>query len=710
MTPSVPAGPDRPPPRSIRFQPNPRRWNVVAPDADEPRRVSWLWGLLIALTAAGVAWAVAQVIADQMPTWHNAGVLAGMTVVFTLTLVASRIDLTGLLVQTNPATNQWPWGAWRRAAPVGRVLTMAVGLACIGIVAKTQYDAHHGAIGPIVTVLWLLAIAFTGLAAWWPDLRMPGWLGSIGRWDAGTLRGILLLAVALGTRFIWPGQYPSGVVGDEGVFLSMARAARNGEMPNVFGTGWLDVPNLYPAVMGWLSHFTSDTSGGYRVLSPALGAIGVMATWRLGCRLVGAQAGFYGALILAVMPFHLMFSRSGLFHISDPTFLVLTVLFLHRAVESNRLGDAWLAGTMAGLGWYGYWGARTFPVIVALMLVLVARPLWRIVPLGAFAALGFLVTTAPLQVWFLDMANGFWQRYSSTSIRVTAEWADDPRMAVLTHLRLAVMQPFVQHSAIFYMHRAPFVGWPEAILLAIGMGAVLAALLRTGAWRSFLWLAVPPLFIIGGMGFTDIVHAHRLLVIAPFWTLIMGVGVALGVRYLESLPLRLRRPHASTAATSLALAGMLALASVNLTWFYSNDRLLENWSSVGSLAMSDLAWRLDDNDPPTVILAGPPFVYANSFPQLAFEEPNLTITEVVDPMTDAATVPALDGHTVLMVVPERAGERCAIAAARPDYTPIVISHDGTAIAYLYTLGTIPGLSTAMAPTGTTATVEPPSCP
>lgn len=166
-----------------------------------------------------------------------------------------------------------------------------------------------------------------------------------------------------------------------------------------------------------------------------------------------------------MMPVHLVFTCTVLFHGTDPAALMLGLLFLHRAVRSNRAGDAWLAGVMVGLGWYGYWGARSLPFTIALVLLLTARPIWRVASLGAWTSIGLLATIAPLLVT--------------------------------------------------YLHEPPLLGWPEALFLVLGGAGLVATLLRTRVWQAVVWLVVPGLVLTGvlvaGGTLGDICSAARLV-------------------------------------------------------------------------------------------------------------------------------------------------------------------------------------------------------
>ena len=97
-----------------------------------------------------------------------------------------------------------------------------------------------------------------------------------------------------------------------------AIAARTGTMVNPFATGWFGVPNLYPAVQGWLTNVVGTDVAGHRMLGAVIGTIGVIATWRFGTLVIGPWPAMVGAVIMATLPFHLFFSRSALNHITDP--------------------------------------------------------------------------------------------------------------------------------------------------------------------------------------------------------------------------------------------------------------------------------------------------------------------------------------------------------------------------------------------------------
>ena len=214
---------------------------------------------------------------------------------------------------------------------------------------------------------WLLSLSLWFAAAWstvperfsvalvqrrlqsltWPSFRAwSPWLG--------------VMIVAAVPRLIWLDRFPTILDGDEGLFMIVARDSQAGLLPNAFGTGPFGHPNLYFAVEGWFASWFGGGVPGYRTLSALVGTIGVLAAWRFGRLVLGPHA-LVGAIILAVLPLHLHFSRWALNNVMDPTALILALLFLIRAIRRRGAVDAVLCGVMLGLGWYGYFGARIFP-------------------------------------------------------------------------------------------------------------------------------------------------------------------------------------------------------------------------------------------------------------------------------------------------------------------------------------------------------------
>ena len=636
----------------------------------------WSGWVATGLAGTSLAWMTWHVVRAGID-WANAVLLVLTIVVAALITAMSPLSLSELLVSIPPPAEVWRW------APV--VSPMRVGLAvaaaiAIGWAMLVERAAGPGQVGWDVGGPWLAGVGLMGLCAWWPNRVWPGWMHRDAWTGREGLWWVVVAGLAFGTRLCWPSRFPSIVDGDEGAFLQMAREARSGDMANPFATGWLEVPNLYPAVMGWLSHLTGDGLDSYRLVMAVIGSVTVLATWRLGRVVVGADAALVGAVVLAVMPIHLMFTRTALFHGTDPAALMLGLLFLHRAVASNRAGDAWLAGVMVGCGWYGYWGARSLPLTMALLLLLTARPLWRVATPGLWAASGFLATIAPLVVTFIRYPPAFAGRVDVTSVTTTPEWQRDPVGAVESRLRDAAFMPLMGNHAVFYQHDPPVIGWPVAWLLVLGVSGLLAAVLRTRRWQTAAWLVVPSVVLVGVLGQVDKVELHRFLLVVPIWTLVIGVGIVVLGRWLAALPIG--RWSRLPIAPAVVTGALMLLAISSLGWVFSTDRIGATWGDQRTVAAWDLGWRLDEGDPPVILLAGPPYVFANSNPAFRFEAPSVTMTEIAEPMTRVEDVPPLTPETLLVLVPERVSEQCVVREAWPEAIGFEVRTAGGVLLYV----------------------------
>ncbi|HUG64313.1 MAG TPA: glycosyltransferase family 39 protein [Gaiellaceae bacterium] len=582
-------------------------------------------------------------------------------------------------------------------------------------------------VGWDIGVPWLIGIALFAAAAWWPTIRAS--IDAVGdgprparrppsgrRW----MPWAAILPIAALPRLAWLDRFPTMIDGDEGQYLLAAVAARTGNMTNPFTTGWFGIPNLYPAAGGWLAHLTGADLVGHRALGALVGTVGVIATWRYGRRVVGPWPAIVGAGLMATLPFHLHFSRTALAHIMDPTTLIFALLFLWRGVHDGRRGDAFLCGVMVGIGWYGYWGARVYPVIVALILVIVATDrrlgLRGAIRLGAWSAVGFVATTMPLLMSLVRNPGEFQNRLAATSPFSLGAWRDDPGAVLelyVTNLRDSLFFPFFGNEQIFFRNPAPFLGWPMALLVAIGVSVwIAAALLRKGGWRNGAWLFVPWVVLTLGVATTYPVQSQRFMALTPFWALAAGSGLVAIARWVTAV----YRPAPIAAARIATVAAVALLALTNLAWIASEDRQITTYGDARTFAAWDIGWRLANGDSgeaegPPVLFAGSPFMFIGSWANLRFQAPNANLADVLEPMPNAASVPPLLPGTLLLIVGERTAEQCAVLQAYPGVTVAEVrSRQGQMLYLAFYRGALPGWATASTPGETTFTiVEPSAC-
>ncbi|MBZ0288488.1 MAG: glycosyltransferase family 39 protein, partial [Anaerolineae bacterium] len=140
-----------------------------------------------------------------------------------------------------------------------------------------------------------------------------------------------------------------------------------------------------------------------RFPSAILGALNVAAIYLLGRTLFNRRLALIAALLLAVFPPHIHFSRLALLSIGDPLFGTLALAFLARALRHHHRADWVFGGAALGLTQYFYEGGRLlFPILTVLWIMLYLLrhralfPRWR---RGLFTA-GLVAVIIALPVYY----------------------------------------------------------------------------------------------------------------------------------------------------------------------------------------------------------------------------------------------------------------------------------------------------------------------
>ena len=114
-----------------------------------------------------------------------------------------------------------------------------------------------------------------------------------------------------------------------------------------------------------------------RAVSIACGTVTILALYLFARWRFGWRVALLAALLLAVSPWHLLYSRVGYRTILAPLFAIATLAAFLRALESGRLRDHLAWGTLAGLGLWTYTSFRAIPLALAAFLVARRLAAWR---------------------------------------------------------------------------------------------------------------------------------------------------------------------------------------------------------------------------------------------------------------------------------------------------------------------------------------------
>lgn len=600
-------------------------------------------------------------------------------------------------------------GRLPRVAPVWLIIPAI--LATIATAVTASDAIAHDTGYTRVTIWWLVSLGLLLLAA-----LPPNPFRSIsGTWKLPATRTwapwLGMIAIAAIPRLVLLDRFPTVLDGDESAFIVLAVDFRRGDLPDWFGIYFYGNPNGWAAAQGLLTEVVGTGPAGHRSLSALVGIIGVLATWRLGRHLLGEPAGTIGAILLAAWPLHLHLSRVALNNITDPAALALSLLFLVRTVTFRRPIDAVACGLSLASGLNGYYGGRAFPfVILTLLPILALRHRLGVrntVFFLSWILVAFVSAATPLLATFEHEPSEFGGHMGMVSPFTLTHLREGPVetiRAYLPNLWNAIGYPATGGRDGYFRHGPPYFGWPLCVLIGIGAITLLVRLRRSRDITAFACLVIPWALLTAGIATTVPISGQRFLALTPIFALVAG----LGLWSLASLAPHVGSSRLRLAPSAITILVLAILTASHLNWMASEDRQIENYGDLRTIAAWDLGWRLsrDPVEPaPTVYFAGAPFVWSQSFPSLTFLTRGLPMIDLDAPLETPADIPPLPSGAILILVPERATERCAIEATHPGVlVSAVLTRDNAPLYYVF--ATEPPAFWSTAPTLAETTVSP----
>jgi len=536
-----------------------------------------------------------------------------------------------------------------------------------------------------VVVMWLLSVGLVVAAAgpysWTPVRQWPARVAAaatIWRVDLAIVGALTMLALLL--RAVALDLYPYSFGGDEGSLAVPALDVLAGRLTNPFGTGWYSTPTLFMFMQAGSIALFGDSVVGVRMLSAIIGALAVLGTYVLIRRLMGGPIAFVAAALLAVFHFHIHFSRLAANQILDTLLVVLAIYFLDRGVLERRRLDCVLAGVVLGFTQYFYLGARIVPLLAVAylgfalvrsesgLLATVRRPeAWReVARMAAWIALPAALVYLPLFAFYADHPSEFNARINQVSVfssgwlaKAEAFYGKGPAELIALQIFRAVMLPFQTPPSGWYLGGIPLVGAPMAVITAFGLALATLGLFR----RQYFGIVIAYWAAAIGLGLTeDPTQAQRFIIAAPLLMIFTTVGLAALVR------ISIRAVGIPTIAAGAAAAAFLVLASAwNVQHYFQVSHQAERYGGENTLVATELAYYLRDlGGPQTVYFAGPPRMWYYGFQTLPYIAREARGVNVEQPWPTIPQRPVIQGPTVFVFLPERAGELQTVRDAVPD--------------------------------------------
>jgi len=349
--------------------------------------------------------------------------------------------------------------------------------------------------------------------------------------------GLLVAVLLLGAGLRLVGLGAVGLNSDEAVYMGQAAAlAEAPELESIFPV-FRAHPLLSQSILAVLFRFgVSDLLG--RLVAASFGVGTILLAYRVGQKLYGWWAGWLAALLLAVMPYHVIVSRQFLLDTPMAFFATLTLLFLADLATGEE--PSRLSATGAGLGLVFLSKETGLVLLAAVYVFLALSPGLRI--RFRDLALSLLVFGLVVAPYPLTLALGGGAGAGRTQQYLVWQLSRRPN-----------------HDWAFY---------PEVVGPSIGLALLAAAVLgflllrRENSRKEILlaaWILVPILFF----QLWPVKGFHYLLLIAP--PLAVAAGRTL-TRWPSAPSFRVRGREIQSSWVRLGLASFVAISLLMPAW------------------------------------------------------------------------------------------------------------------------------------------------
>ena len=356
-------------------------------------------------------------------------------------------------------------------------------------------------------------------------------------WETAALV-VLITAVAFLVRVVELTSVPTGLHGDEAIVGMEGQRVLREIVIDPYSPSALGQPSgpfYLAALTVWL---WDNTVFAVRISAVIFGTLAIPALFDVVRRSLGIPVALLSATFLAVLGWHIHFSRIAFPLPAWPLWVILTVGVIAQAARAGTRAWWAAAGLMSGAGIYVY---NAHPLTLAILCSFVALYLasrWRLqgseVLRHGAAFFGAMLASLLPMLWFvLNNSEMYVNSITRHSVRDTDEWR-------------ALEGPIAQAGYVLEKYGrfwwelsiSPNVDYVDAtgitpvapvLILAIALSGMVAALLRYRepvVWIGAMLVVLMPLATV----LTEQGEMRRTLVIAPFLAVFASVGVIETIR------------------------------------------------------------------------------------------------------------------------------------------------------------------------------------
>ncbi len=469
-----------------------------------------------------------------------------------------------------------------------------------------------------------LTIAFVLIPAWgsWKGLRARLWRSRATILIVGVLT---LLAFALRAYDIVNIPFPFG--GDEGSIGQEAIRILNGEVSNMFRSGWSSEASLSFLVWAVSVRIFGDSIFGIRILAVIFGTLTIPTSYLMARAMFNKPIALLTATALAVMALHIHFSRQVLNNVEAPLFAALSFGIIYRAVQTRKLYWFAAGGIVAGLSVYSYAGSRLVLLLAGAWLLIqfvFDKKRWQEWHKYALFVVCATLVVLPIAYYFaMHLDIGFSRMnqmgaFQTGWVEREVEATGEPIPLIVFRNMVRTLLMFVSIPAIhgFYNSPQPLFDGMWAFLLAIGLALSMFAV-RQGRHlllQMWFWSVV----FFGGALIIPPPAAERMVILLPA----VAVFVALALWKLAAFCGDLLNWKPLVRAGAIAVA-VTVLAFLSLSFYFWEYTPKYYFTSANDEVALDLGLYMGEAPRNSIVyFAGQPRMFIG-FPSIPYLSHNL---------------------------------------------------------------------------------------
>jgi hypothetical protein len=230
---------------------------------------------------------------------------------------------------------------------------------------------------------------------------------------------LLICTIGAVLRFAWLNEAPSPFSGDEAIFVIQGFERAAGAPLNHFASGHHGSATMYFQLVAWAQAAPTSPETATRMLSATFGTLAVAFTFLFLKEAYRTDVALAGAAFIAVIHFHIHYSRQALPNVDDSLIASGALYFTLRALHRKDLRSFAIAGLVGGLAPYAWTSARVLPLALVVMLGagFLRGPNRAKIAGGilVFVA-GALMVAGPILAWWQEHPDEFKTRESQVFI------------------------------------------------------------------------------------------------------------------------------------------------------------------------------------------------------------------------------------------------------------------------------------------------------